>query len=447
MQRLLNPNEVALIDARLHDNTLLEVCRKIWPERQEEITTVMAQPVDIFYESAWLIDELVEADTNTDDTSLTRGLWSTVFNDIGYWANGVVSKNDRYLITSTIFRLVAVTFSLHWHSYYCNTLRDALVAEVDERRPKPKDLYEQQQMERQQDDLLDAIIACSAALKEWVNDYIDNPESWLTEEIDLALHPQLITVNAKTGKYDSCRKSTPTHTDDYSYRSFILNINRAKLELFYSLLSEKDKRGKSFIDGDMQQHNDVRRALKAYSDEDYKSIIKDTKPKDIDKMLFNMVFSGQDTDVCIVWRANANELLYLIDTMHNSVVEVEEKGRRAKKPLLEWTSGPRIWELTRSRFLNGKPRRVTDDRTGKSVMVDDPIDFKKDAFEAHNYPKNTTALDDIINTIAPNRIISDHEEIQNDFKEKASYRETNENSLGELKSEGNFRDTNHKSKE
>ena len=447
MQRLLNPNEVALIDARLHDNTLLEVCRKIWPERQEEITTVMAQPVDIFYESAWLIDELIEAGADTDVVSLTRGLWTTVVNDIVYWGNNGVSLSDRYLIAATVFRLVTTALSLHWHSYYCNTLRDALLAVIDERRPKPKDLYEQQQMERQQDDLLDAIIACSAALKEWVNDYIDNPESWLTEEIDLALNPQIITVNAKTGKRDSSRKSTPTHTDDYSCRSFILNINRAKLELFYSLLSERDKRGKSYIDGDMQQHNDVRRALKAYSDEDYKSIIKDTKPKDIDKMLFNMVFSGQDTDVCIVWRANANELLYLIDTMHNSMVEVEEKGRRVKKPLLEWMSGPRIWELTRFRFLNGKARRKTDDRTGKSVMVDDPIDFKKDAFEAHNYPKNTTALDDIINKIAPNRFISDHEEIQNVFKEKASYRENNKSSLGELKSEGNFRDTNHKSKE
>ena len=50
MQKLLNPSEVALIDARLHDNALLEVCRKIWPERQEEITSVMAVAEDIYYE-------------------------------------------------------------------------------------------------------------------------------------------------------------------------------------------------------------------------------------------------------------------------------------------------------------------------------------------------------------------------------------------------------------
>ena len=119
MQKLLNPSEVALIDARLHDNALLEVCRKIWPERQEEITSVMVRAEDIFYESAWLMDELIEADADTDVMSLTRGLWSTLINDIGYWTNGV-SRNDRYLIASTVFRLVAAAFSLHWHSYYCD---------------------------------------------------------------------------------------------------------------------------------------------------------------------------------------------------------------------------------------------------------------------------------------------------------------------------------------
>jgi hypothetical protein len=156
----------------------------------------MAEPVDIFYESAWLMDELIEADKDTDVMSLTRGLWSTVFNDIGYWANGV-SQNDRYLIASTIYRLVAAAFSLYWHSYYCDTLREALLTMVDEKCPSPKDLHERQERERQQEDLLDAIILCSATLQDWVIEYIDNPESWLTEEIELALNPPKTVMMAK----------------------------------------------------------------------------------------------------------------------------------------------------------------------------------------------------------------------------------------------------------
>lgn len=202
MQKLLNPSEVALIDAKLHDNALLMVCRKIWPERQEE-TSVMIQAENIFYESAWLMDELIEVDKNVDLMSLTRGFWSTVFNDIGYWANGV-SQNDRYLIASTIFRLVAAAFSLHWHSYYSDTLREALLTMVDERRPLPEKLHEHQQMERQQEELIDAIVACSSILKDWVYDYIDNPDSWLTEEIEQALNPNngTNTMNPESKKAD-----------------------------------------------------------------------------------------------------------------------------------------------------------------------------------------------------------------------------------------------------
>lgn len=239
MQRLLNPNEVDLIDARLHDNVLLEVCRKIWPERQEEITSVMAVPEDVFCESAWLIDELIEADTDTDVMSLTRGFWSTLVNDIGRWGNNGVSLNDRYLIVSTIFCLVATAFSLHWHSYYCDTLRDALLNVVDEKRPSPKDLHEQQQQERQQEDLFEAIITCSVTLKDWVNDYIDKPEFLLTDEIDLALKPHLAT---NTPKPESRKDDFKPVSATFTKSGTVLNAN---LTLVFQFLVEKEWIAKS----------------------------------------------------------------------------------------------------------------------------------------------------------------------------------------------------------
>lgn len=239
MQKLLNPSEVALIDARLHDNTLLEVCRRIWPERQEEITSVMVRAEDIFYESAWLMDELIEADADTDVMSLTRGLWSTLINDIGYWTNGV-SRNDRYLIASTVFRLVAAAFSLHWHSYYCDKLRDALLTVVEEKHPSPKDLHERQEQERQQEDLLDAIIACSTSLNDWVIEYIDNPDSLLTEEIDLALNPHLITTT--TPKPESRKDDFKPVSATFTKSGTVLNAN---LTLVFQYLVEKEWIAKS----------------------------------------------------------------------------------------------------------------------------------------------------------------------------------------------------------
>ena len=199
MQRLLNPSEAALIDERLHDNALLQACKRVWPGRQDEIVSVMARSEDIFCESAWLMDELIDADEDIDAISLTRGLWSNVVSDIGQWNNGI-SLADRYLIVSTIFRLVATSFSLHWHSHYCDELRDALLTVVDEKRPSPKDLHDHQLQECQQQQLLEAIIPCSQMLKEWVNEYIDNSDLYLSEEIDMALNPPL---NVKQGKPES----------------------------------------------------------------------------------------------------------------------------------------------------------------------------------------------------------------------------------------------------
>ena len=188
MQRLLNPSEAALIDARFRNNALYQACKKVWPGRQDEIVSVMARSEDIFYESAWLMDELIGSDEDIDAISLAHGLWSNVIFDIGQWSNGITLA-DRYLIISTIFRLVALSFSLHWHSRYSSVLRDALLSVVDEERPFPKDLPDHQLHERQQEELFEAIIPCSQILNDWVNEYIDNSCLWLTEEIDMALNP------------------------------------------------------------------------------------------------------------------------------------------------------------------------------------------------------------------------------------------------------------------
>lgn len=188
MQRLLDEREAARIDGRLHDNALLRACRQVWPERQEEIASVTARAEDVFCEAAWLMDEMADADTGTDVGALARGLWSTVVIDIAHWAASV-SLSDRYLAASTVFRLVAAAFSLHWQSWYCDTLRDALLAIVGEKCPTPQDLHQQQQLQRSQEELTAAVIGCAAMLDPWVNDYLDSPDAWLTDQIESALNP------------------------------------------------------------------------------------------------------------------------------------------------------------------------------------------------------------------------------------------------------------------
>lgn len=231
MQRLLNPSEVALIDARLHDNALYQACREVWPGRSAEITSVVASAEDIFCEAAWLTDELIDADRDTDTLSLTKGLWTTVTIDVAKWGHQV-SLEDRYLIASTIFRLVATAFSLHWDSYYCDSLRDAMLEAAQNRRP-PKDLYESQELQRQQEELLEAIISCSQILNDWVNEYIDNPSLCLTEEIDMALNPP---TKIKPLKPESRKADFKPVTATFRKSGTVLNAN---LTLVFQFLVEK----------------------------------------------------------------------------------------------------------------------------------------------------------------------------------------------------------------
>ena len=375
MQRLLNPSEVAKIDARLHDNALLAVCRRIWPERQEEITSVMAVAEDIFYETAWLIDELIEIDADTDVMSLTRGLWSTVFNDIGYWANGV-SKNDRYLIASTIFRLVATAFSLHWHSYYCDTLRDSLLAMVDERRPSPETIHEYQLLERQQEELLDSVITNSTILKDWVIDYIDDSESLLTEEIDLALNPHLNTNTRKPESRKDDKNNNIiikrertvwngkeiTHSFDYRPNGISNEERNNRLSTFFNLLNKK-----------YVSHTDMN--------------------------TFINIFSGVATTEYVVWKRTIVELQYMVEQLIG-------------KQLITWSHpAPGKWQIVCARFMH-EHKSKEGDQYGLVIDSLKPDQFNK--IPKKSKLKENPLLDKIISILIPN---SDAQRISNEILE------------------------------
>ncbi len=216
MQRLVNEKEANQINERFHDNALFQTCLNVWPERQNEIATVVARAEDIFCEAAWLMDELIDAEDDTDSERLARRLWGEAVTHIAQWNNGI-SRPDRYLILSTVFRIVTTSLNLHWHTRYCDTLSDALLSTIEEKQISPKDLYEHQEYERQQRELFEAIIPCSALLNDWVNEYIDNADFWLTEEIDMVLNPP---QNIKPAKPESRKADKKTFDPDTFRETF-----------------------------------------------------------------------------------------------------------------------------------------------------------------------------------------------------------------------------------
>ena len=363
MQRLLNQSEIAKIDARLHDNALLQACRKVWPGRQDEITSVMARSEDIFCESAWLMDELIDTEEDIDAISLAHGLWSNVVFDIGQWSNGVTLA-DRYLIISTIFRLVALSFSLHWHSRYSSVLREALLSVVDEKRPSPKDLPDHQLHERQQEELFEAIIPCSEMLSDWVNEYIDNSTLWLTEEIDMVLNPsnKIKPLKPESGKADkkpinrqrtTWKGKVIMHSFCYTTKSMPAEEKNKRLSVAFQLLNKK------YI-----SHTTM--------------------------TTFINIFSGVETSEYIVWKGFIVELQYFIETL-------------ITKGLITWNRpAPGKWQIVCARFRIEHDVKEEDVETSSeqySKIIDslEPSQFNK--IPKANKLKKHHILDKIISIL------------------------------------------------
>jgi hypothetical protein len=260
------------------------------------------------------------------------------------------------------------------------------------------------------------------------------------------------TTNGNSKQRPPHKKDEKKVKPDWTKYSFILNVEDRKIDMLYRLLSEKDEKGKQLIDPDMISHNDIKQIVGEDKEEYIKSIKHTNKDKidakdiieSLNIMLFKQVFLGQETDVRIIWRGDTNELLYLIDKMNKYKAKKEEGFELLldrKKP------GPKLWQLTRLRFMNGKERKVMDERTGKETTTKEPIEFDDDAFAAKNYPKDTIRLNDIIEKIAPERYMDIEEEIQNDFLRHSGYRKTNTKSVGELYKDGKFHDTRKKKNE
>ena len=226
----------------------------------------------------------------------------------------------------------------------------------------------------------------------------------------------------------------PKQTKDYSRYSFQLNLKNKQLENLYLMLSKRDDTGKRFIDGDMQNFNEATKCLSLGKED-----IKLYKPIVIDNMLFNQVFAGKETDVQIVWRGDAVELWYFINTLYNYMVN-------GKRLLNKSCSGPGIWQIVRSRFLNGKTRKVFYERIGKEVETDEPIEYEEKAFRKYslkNSLSDPSVLDAIIRKIAPPRDKSDKDVIEEDFnpQQYGIKPPSGAEQLGE-----GFRNTSHKSK-
>lgn len=417
----LDLNQQEKINKRYHDHPLFCACQATFRNYLAGMHYLMFSPTEVFVESVGVMDDLMEE--GTDKLEYIRSLWQNLIIRYKLWPlmhPGAEDDKEYETAVNSVLYTVAIVLSRHEDSFFSDVIKDALLAEIDSHTSVVK---------QQEDYVIASLSKFAADIDEWLENYA-NSETYLSDDIDDVVHDReprsLLKIAHKNNILGNIRKKAKKPKADYSKYSFTL-ISKRKFKGRNNLLLEwlhDELKDKKFI-------------------VDFKEIIveKDlSQILDIDgknKLVFNAVFSGADTDYHIVWIGTAKELGYFIN-------QLEIRGA------LSWKEGPRKWQVTRNRIWQGKKEYENEDETGKKHYTYIYEPFKENAFNGSLVPANTTKLDEIIDLIAPPVEKSSQQkiddEVAEEFNNLSNFEEENENNEGQKMSEG-FRETSHKSRE
>ena len=378
--------------SKFREHPLLLTCQQAFRHYMASMESFNFTSEDLFVEAATVIDEIFDAPA--DALQYIEDLWDNLKIKLKGRTQPVPSQTDLNTVCSVLFYVVAATMSLHWREYYNKEIVGLLRQLVEK-----KGLFID---EDEQKEIIDKLCMNSEGLEAWINEYEDS-EEWLTDEIEACLRRR----KPEPKEEDSTKK-----LKDYSKYSFELILS--------GRLKGKETQMLEWLHGELLDKHFI-----ADYDIDFEGglahLVSDIAGKN--KLIFNAVFSGKETDYHILWTGTKVELRYFLSQL---------KGRN----VLSWKTGPGIWQITRNRIWY---------RNKKGEI----IQFGEKDFDKGNKPANTTELDKIIDIIAPATKKSKdsiHDDIQEEFNNNSNYEATHTNNRGRKLSEG-YRDTSHKAEE
>lgn len=390
--RKLEEKRAENLERRFHDHPLLLTCQSAFHHYMADMSQFDFTSEDLFLVAAEVIDTTFEDPASAPQ--YLEGLWDNVKIELKTNNSVTPPQEDLNTVCKVLFYVVAATLRLHWKSYYNTELVSYLYEAVAQ-----KGLFDDVEEQRR---IISNLCTHAEALEDWINKYEDS-RIWLTDEIEACLRKRKLKP-----KEEACEKQQK----DYSRYSFELiptgrfkgNDNKL-LDYLYTELKDKH-----FIaDYDIKLNGELAH------------IVSDKAGKN--KLIFNSVFSGKDTDYHILWTGTKVELRYFLS-------QLKERN------VLSWKTGPGIWQVTRNRIW-------WRNKEGEIVQ------FGEMDFDKGNKPANTTELDKILDLIAPvarksKDMIGD--EIRGEFEDYSNYESTHKNNRGEKLVNG-FRDTTHKAQE
>ena len=359
---------------------------------------------DVFREVACLLDFLLYHEKEITQRAVNN-LWDALVNDIREWKPDAQDK-DKMLVAGTVFCIVRDVLGHHWKQRFCEEIYAMLTETLD------KNFKLSKEDEDEQKKFLERLTECSEALSEWINVYEDGEGEWLSDEIAACL------LKRKPDKPAAPKKTK----EDYSKYSFELKPKgrfKNKVELCLKWLHTELIFKKFIMDYELPEESELSHFYNL---------------EESNKLVFNTVFSGADTDDHIVWIEDKVQLRYFITQLE-------------KRKALSWKTGPGKWQVTRNRIWYRKETGYkVSETTGEKYPQYEIVQFGEHDLDKGNKPKDTSKMDSILEMIAPpieKKTLGD--EIADDFRKHANYEATHENS-GERILSNSFRETSHKAR-
>ena len=385
-------NRAEKLKRRFHDHPLLLTCQSAFHHYMADMSQYDFTSEDLFLVAAEVIDAIFEDPASAPQ--YLEGLWDNVKIELKTNNSVTPPQEDLNTVCKVLFYVVAATLSLHWKTYYNTKLVSLLFQAVDDKRA-----FDGAEEQRR---IISNLCTHAEALEDWINRYEDSRD-WLTDEIEACLRKR----KSEPQKEES--KKQPKDYSKYSFEIIPPRRFKGKENQFLEWLHDELLDKHLIADYDIDIEGELAHLIPNIAEKN--------------KLAFNNVFSGQDTDYHILWIGYKVELRYFLSQL---------KEREA----LSWKTGPGIWQVTRNRiWYRNKEGEI--------------VQFGEDDFDKGNKPANTTELDKILDLIAPvarksKDMIGD--EIRGEFREYSEYESTHKNNRGEKLVNG-FRDTTHKAQE
>ena len=417
MSNRLDQNQQEKVRQWYHDHPLLCACQDAFQIFQAGMHFLLFSPTEVFVESVEVIDNILEE--GSDNLDYIHGLWQKLIIRYKLWPlvhQGNVDDKEYESAVSSVFYSVAIVLSRHSDDYYSELIKDALLAEIESHVSIVK---------QQEDNVIVSFSQYADKLEQWMDEYASS-DSYLSDDIDDIVHGKKPRSSLKiVHREKGINKTKPKKPKpDYTKYSFTLSPKRR-------VIGRKEKA--------LEWLHDELKDKKYVEDFTEIKLKEDLSPlyniEERNKLVFNSIFSGEDTDYYILWIGTAKELGYFVN-------QLEERG------VLSWKKGPRKWQVTRNRIWHREEISEISETTGKVNKRYIYVQFDKKSFNGSLIPANTIELDKILDVIAP-PVKMEHPNLSNEieecFRNYADYEKNNKNDEGEKKSKG-FRETSHKAK-